>query len=395
MKVAAAEAIFSVVGDDLAVDHIVPSALDPRVGPAVAAAVAAASEDSSRLTRRFLEPAGVPAGRRCWSLRVRRAGAGTVDPGRRDVRSGVDAGGPHVRGGAAVLRQPRARQSDRGSGRPNSTPARSASCPASPDGCCSGSSRTRRARSDAQVYRTLVSALPEGVAAGDYTHVGGGQARASRSPRRPPVTGVGVTCRRWSAGASEVTVGAVKGGAPPVVGRYVHDCPKAREFPDDATLFAALAVRARSTWRGRRRPRRTCRRRCVVLADKTSLIRAENVVPLYRRNELTESQVLALNEIAGVLDTGVAGRHAASGRRGRRSRRSWPGVARRPSARVGNERRPRRARNAFVLRHQPRASPAGTAADSPAPVSADDDVEHLRVVADQHPGLVLAHRRRG
>jgi malate dehydrogenase (oxaloacetate-decarboxylating) len=44
MKVAAAQAIFSVVGDDLAVDHIVPSALDPRVGPAVAAAVAAASQ---------------------------------------------------------------------------------------------------------------------------------------------------------------------------------------------------------------------------------------------------------------------------------------------------------------------------------------------------------------
>jgi malate dehydrogenase (oxaloacetate-decarboxylating) len=43
MKVAAAEAIFSVVGDDLAADHIVPSPLDPRVGPAVAAAVAAAS----------------------------------------------------------------------------------------------------------------------------------------------------------------------------------------------------------------------------------------------------------------------------------------------------------------------------------------------------------------
>jgi len=44
MKVAAAEAIFSVVGDDLSVDYIVPSALDPRVGPAVAAAVAAASQ---------------------------------------------------------------------------------------------------------------------------------------------------------------------------------------------------------------------------------------------------------------------------------------------------------------------------------------------------------------
>ena len=44
MKVAAAKAIFSVVGDDLAPDHIVPSPLDPRVGPAVAAAVAAAAE---------------------------------------------------------------------------------------------------------------------------------------------------------------------------------------------------------------------------------------------------------------------------------------------------------------------------------------------------------------
>jgi malate dehydrogenase (oxaloacetate-decarboxylating) len=44
MKVAAAQAIFSVIGDELAPDHIVPSPLDPRVGPAVAAAVAAASE---------------------------------------------------------------------------------------------------------------------------------------------------------------------------------------------------------------------------------------------------------------------------------------------------------------------------------------------------------------
>ena len=44
MKVAAAEAIFSVVGDDLAPDQIVPSPLDPRVGPAVARAVAAAAD---------------------------------------------------------------------------------------------------------------------------------------------------------------------------------------------------------------------------------------------------------------------------------------------------------------------------------------------------------------
>jgi malate dehydrogenase (oxaloacetate-decarboxylating) len=46
MMVAAAEAIFSVVSDDLAPDRIVPSPLDLRVGEAVANAVAQASEAS-------------------------------------------------------------------------------------------------------------------------------------------------------------------------------------------------------------------------------------------------------------------------------------------------------------------------------------------------------------
>ncbi|AXX33610.1 NADP-dependent malic enzyme [Actinosynnema pretiosum subsp. pretiosum] len=46
MKLAAAGAIAAVAAEDLAVDRIVPSALDPRVGPEVAAAVAlAAAED--------------------------------------------------------------------------------------------------------------------------------------------------------------------------------------------------------------------------------------------------------------------------------------------------------------------------------------------------------------
>jgi malate dehydrogenase (oxaloacetate-decarboxylating) len=43
MKVAAAQAIFGVVGDELSAEYIVPSPLDPRVGPAVAKAVAAAA----------------------------------------------------------------------------------------------------------------------------------------------------------------------------------------------------------------------------------------------------------------------------------------------------------------------------------------------------------------
>ncbi len=44
MKLAAAEAIFCVVGDDLSAEYIVPSPLDPRVEPAVAEAVAAAAD---------------------------------------------------------------------------------------------------------------------------------------------------------------------------------------------------------------------------------------------------------------------------------------------------------------------------------------------------------------
>ncbi|MEV3966076.1 NADP-dependent malic enzyme [Nocardia sp. NPDC050193] len=43
MKIAAANAILGVVADELAVDKIVPSPLDPRVAPAVAEAVAAAA----------------------------------------------------------------------------------------------------------------------------------------------------------------------------------------------------------------------------------------------------------------------------------------------------------------------------------------------------------------
>ncbi len=46
MMVAAAEAIFSVVSDDLATDRIVPSPLDLRVGEAVAAAVARAAVET-------------------------------------------------------------------------------------------------------------------------------------------------------------------------------------------------------------------------------------------------------------------------------------------------------------------------------------------------------------
>jgi malate dehydrogenase (oxaloacetate-decarboxylating) len=47
MKVAAAEAIATVVADELRSDAIVPSPLDPRVAPAVSVAVRAAAERDS------------------------------------------------------------------------------------------------------------------------------------------------------------------------------------------------------------------------------------------------------------------------------------------------------------------------------------------------------------
>ena len=46
MKVAAAEALAGLVGDELSEDYIIPAAFDPRVGPAVAKAVAGAARRS-------------------------------------------------------------------------------------------------------------------------------------------------------------------------------------------------------------------------------------------------------------------------------------------------------------------------------------------------------------
>lgn len=157
------------------------------------------------------------------------------------------------------------------------------------------------ARSDVQVYRTLVSALPEGVAAGDYT---------TSAEDKPAVAVTERTAGDWGGRdvmamvrrCEDVSVGAVAGTPPP---SSVGTCtlPTAREFPDAATLFAALrSGQVDVAWTTTAAP--DVPSEVLVLSDKTSLIRAENLVPLYRRNELTESQVLALNEIAGVLDTG-------------------------------------------------------------------------------------------
>jgi glycine betaine/choline ABC-type transport system substrate-binding protein len=156
------------------------------------------------------------------------------------------------------------------------------------------------ARSAAQVYRAMVSALPEGVAAGDYT---------TSAEDKPALAVTESTADAW--GGRDVTaavrnceklrVGAEAGARRPAV---VGSCkmPKTREYPDGATLFAALrAGQINAAWTSTAAP--NIPTELLMLSDRTSLIRAENLVPLYRRNELTETQVLALNEVAGVLDT--------------------------------------------------------------------------------------------
>ncbi|OBA94232.1 hypothetical protein A5662_19660 [Mycobacteriaceae bacterium 1482268.1] len=156
-----------------------------------------------------------------------------------------------------------------------------------------------KARSSAQVYRDLVSALPEGVAAGDY---------AEAAEDKPAVAVSEVTAGAW--GSRDVTaavrhcdklkIGGIVGVRHP---EAIGTCAAAViEYPSAARLFEALrAGQVNAVWTSTAAP--DIPADAVVLADRTALIRAENVVPLYRRNELTEMQVLALNEVAGVLDT--------------------------------------------------------------------------------------------
>jgi glycine betaine/choline ABC-type transport system substrate-binding protein len=157
------------------------------------------------------------------------------------------------------------------------------------------------ARSDAQVYRAMVSALPEGVAAGDYTTSAEDKPAIAVSERTAAAWG-GRDVTAAVRSCAKVMAGAVAGVPPP---SKVGSCtiPKPREFQDNATLFAALrANQINAAWTTTATP--NIPSELVVLSDKAALIRAENLVPLYRRNELNEQQVLALNEVAGVLDTG-------------------------------------------------------------------------------------------
>ena len=157
------------------------------------------------------------------------------------------------------------------------------------------------ARSDEQVYREMVSALPEGVAAGDY---------AMSARDKPAVVVTEATAEAWGGAdlsalghhCAEVRPGALTSAQVPAAVGLCTLGP-ARTFADHSGLYAALrAGEVNAAWARTADPEIPSD--LTVLADQTSLIRGENVVPLYRRNTLDERQILALNQIAGVLDTG-------------------------------------------------------------------------------------------
>jgi glycine betaine/choline ABC-type transport system substrate-binding protein len=154
---------------------------------------------------------------------------------------------------------------------------------------------------DKQVYQAMIAALPEGIVAGDY---------ATAAEDKPALLVTQATAKAWGGSdLSELTghcdglaTGAVAGAHPPSA---VGSCrlPAPREFPDRTTMLAALRDgQLTAGWTTTAAPDTPAD--MVVLADgKPALIQAENLVPLYRRNALNDRQVLAINEIAGVLDT--------------------------------------------------------------------------------------------
>lgn len=156
------------------------------------------------------------------------------------------------------------------------------------------------ARSAAQVYRAMVGALPEGLGAGDY---------ADGTSDKPVVAVTAKTAADWKAGDVTALVarcyslkpGAVEGvQVPESFGTCTPPAPD--EFSDAEALWAALRRGAVDVaWTSAAAP--DFPEDLTMLSDRTALIRAENVVPVFRRNTLSQMQLRSVNELAGVLDT--------------------------------------------------------------------------------------------
>jgi glycine betaine/choline ABC-type transport system substrate-binding protein len=159
------------------------------------------------------------------------------------------------------------------------------------------------ALSDKEVYRAMIAALPEGIAAGDYT---------TAAEDKPALLVTQATAKAW--GGSDLSelpghCGGLVIGSPAglrTTPAAVGSCrlPTPREFPDGATMLAALRAGELTAVWTTTTANPDVPTDLVMLADgKSALIQGENVVPLYRRNALSTRQLLAINEVAGVLDT--------------------------------------------------------------------------------------------
>jgi glycine betaine/choline ABC-type transport system substrate-binding protein len=147
----------------------------------------------------------------------------------------------------------------------------------------------------------MVGALPEGLAAGDY-------AVAAEDKAALAVTAA--TADAWDSrelsalvdNCARIRAGSRTGVNPP---QKVGKCELGsdRRFTTTATMFDALRSGAiNAAWTSTAATGTPDG--VVVLVDrKPALIPAQNVVALYRRNELGQMQLRAINEIAGVLDT--------------------------------------------------------------------------------------------
>jgi glycine betaine/choline ABC-type transport system substrate-binding protein len=156
-------------------------------------------------------------------------------------------------------------------------------------------------RSDQQVYRAMVGALPEGLAAGDY---------ATAAEDKPALAVTRSTADAWGGTdlsilprhCGELVLAERGGSAEPTA---ISSCrlPAARQFVDETAMFGALRDgQVMLAWTTTADPGVPAG--IVLLADgRPALVQAQNVVPLYRRNELSTRQLLAINEVAGVLDT--------------------------------------------------------------------------------------------
>ena len=259
MKVAAAEAIFSVVGDDLAVDQIVPSPLDPRVGPAVRRR-SRRPRASDRLDAHCRAPARRRAGRLLLLVAVLSTAAAArsrVDRRRRDATTPEStAAGPPVRGGAAVLRHRRACRGGAGPvGRAGLGRIRRGA------GLHRPAAEQLRARRDGARRRAGVPRHGVGAARRRRRRrlhqVRGGQARARghrghrRRLGRPGRDGGGPQLRQADGRA-------LSRSARPVDGRHVHAAEAAR-IPGRRNAVRGAAGRADQRGVDDRPPIRTCR----------------------------------------------------------------------------------------------------------------------------------------